>query len=133
MKKILMAAIAASALLLAGCPATPEDIARAKSQTVSSFSNPELVGRLSDGRSVKRVVVTIPNRHDHYVYFVDNATVSTNYEETHGKTTALQTRVSLSTNPTPAEIIAAGELLKQEQEAADKAELARLQKKLGVQ
>lgn len=133
MKKILMAAVAASALLLAGCPATPEDIAQAKQATVSSFSNPELVGRLVDGRSVKRVVVTIPNRHDHYVYFVDNATVSTNYAETHGKTTVLQTRVALSANSTADEIIAAAEQLKKEQEAADKAELARLQKKLGVQ
>lgn len=131
MKKILMAAIAASTLLLTGCPATPEDIARAKAQTVSSFSNPEMVGRLSDGRSVKRVIVIIPNRHDQFVYFVDNATVSTNYEETHGKTTALQTRVSLSANPTPAEIIAAGEALKKEQDDAEEAEYQRLKAKRG--
>ena len=131
MKRILMAAIAASALLLAGCPATPEDVAWAKSATVSSFSNPELVGRLPDGRAVKRVIVVQAQRHDQFVYFVDNATVSTNYEEPAGKVTINQTRVSLSSNPTAAEVIAVAEDLKRQQDEAEEAEYQRLKAKRG--
>lgn len=131
MKKILMAAIAASTLLLTGCPATPEDIARAKTQTLSGFTNPDVVGYLSDGRAVRHVLVVRPNQHDHHVYFVDNATVSNNYEVPNGKVTVNQTRISLSSNSTPAEIIAAAEQLKKEQDAAEEAEYQRLKLKRG--
>lgn len=119
--------------MLTGCEVTPEQVARAKDITTSSFSNPEQIATLPDGRAVKRAIVVRPNQHDHVVYFIDNATVTNNYEEQNGKVTDNKVRVTLSRNPSPEEIIAAADKLKQQQRAADEAEFARLQKKLGVQ
>lgn len=131
MKKLLIAALAASTLLLTGCPATPEDIARAKQATVESFSNPERVGVLSDGREIRRVIVSRANRHDQFVYFVDNATVSTNYAVQSGKTTFNQTNVALSTKPTNEEILRAAEQIKTQIDEAEEAEYQRLKLKRG--
>lgn len=133
MKKLFMAAVVGSALMLNGCQPTAEEVAVAKVKSERNLSSPDVVGTLPDGRRIRHVEVVIPNQWSHHIYFVDNATVSTNYGETHGKTATMQTRVTLSSNPTNEEIIAAGEELKQQQKAADEAELARLQKKLGIQ
>lgn len=133
MKKLLITAVMTSALMLTGCQPTAEEVAVAKVKSERNLSSPDIVGTLPDGRRIRHVEVVIPNQWSHHIYFVDNATVSTNYGETHGKSATMQTRVTLSANSSPEEIIAAGEELKKQQEAADKAELARLQKKLGVQ
>jgi hypothetical protein len=131
--KLLMATLLSSCFLLTGCPATPEEIATARSQTMSSLSNPDLVGKLADGRSIHRVVVVMPgaNAHNHYVYFVDNATVSSNYAVQEGKVTVNNTRVSLPANMTTDEVIAAAEELKKQQRATEEAEYSRLKQKLG--
>lgn len=136
LKKILMTALMSSFVLLTGCP-SPEEVAqqqeRAKAITESNLANPETIGTLADGRAVSRFVVKPLNsyEHDHYVYFIDNASVSTNYEVRSGKTTHNETRVSLSSSPTTDEIIALAEQLKQQQKSADEAEFARLKQKLG--
>lgn len=131
MKKLLITAVMASALMLTGCPATPEEIAVAKVKSERNLSSPDIVGTLPDGRRIRHVEVVIPNQWSHHIYFVDNATVSTNYGETHGKSSTMQTRVTLSANSTPAEIIAAGEALKKEIDDAEEAEYQRLKAKRG--
>jgi len=134
MKKFLMAAMLSSAFLLSGCnEVTPEQREAAQATNQRNMSSPDVVGVLPDGRKIRHVTVVVPNQYSHHVYFVDNATVSTNYSEQHGKVSTMETRVTLSPNPTNDEIIAAAEKLKVQQRAADEAELARLKIRLGIQ
>lgn len=133
MKKAFMATLLSSLVLLTGCPATPEEQREARIQTEQSASSPLLVATLPDGRSVKRVEIKIPNHYSHFVYFVDNATTSVNYSQQRGKTSSMETRVSLSSNPTADEVIKAAEQIQVQQLAADKAEYSRLKQKLGEQ
>jgi hypothetical protein len=133
MKKVLMAALLSSVVLLTGCPATPEEQREARVQTEQSAGSPLLMATLPDGRAVKRIEIKIPNQYSHYVYFVDNATTSVNYGQHRGKTSSMETRVSLSSRPTADEVIEAAEQIKSQQLAADKAEFSRLKQKLGEQ
>lgn len=131
MKKILMATLLSSFVLLTGCPATPEEKREARVQTEQSAGSPLLVATLPDGRAVKRIEVKIPNQYSHYVYFIDNATTSVNYGQSRGKTSSMETRVSLSSNPTADQIIEAADELKKQREAAEEAEYQRLKAKRG--
>lgn len=60
--------------------------------TKNSFSNPDIVGILPDGRTVSCVVRYIPNSHKHYIYFT-GSDVTVNTTLSHGKTTSNQTIV----------------------------------------
>ncbi|MNF04736.1 hypothetical protein D3C80_2043230 [compost metagenome] len=64
------------------------------------------------------------------MYYIDNATVSSNNAFSSGKTTGNETLVTLP-NGSPEEIIKYAESLKAKERASDEAELVRLQKKLG--
>lgn len=86
MKAILMVC---AALLLTSC-VSQEDREEAAMETARSFSQPEVVGTLPDGREVKVVVRVIPQQHSHFIYFVENGGVTTNREVSVGKTTQLQ-------------------------------------------
>lgn len=133
MKNVLVAALLSSFVLLAGCPATPEEKQEARVLTEQSASSPLLIATLQDGRAVRRIEVKIPNQYSHYVYFVDNATTTVNYGQQRGKTSSMETRVALSSNPTADEVIKAAEQIKAQQLAADKAEYSRLKQQLGEQ
>lgn len=133
MKKILMATLMSSLVLLVGCHATPEEQRNARVRTEQNASNPLIIATLPDGRAVKRIEVAIPNNYSHFVYFVDNATTSVNYGQSRGKSSSMETRVSLPSDPTANQIIEAAEQIKMQQLAADRAELSRLKQKLGEQ
>lgn len=133
MKKILLTALLSSFVLLTGCPTTPEEVREARVQNEQNASSPQLIVRLPDGRAVNRIEIKIPGRYSHYVYFVDGATTTVNYGESHGKTSSMETRVSLPANPSASQVIEAAEQIKSQQLAADKADLARLKQKLGEQ
>ena len=82
MKKLL--ALAVLSLALVGCGPTQNEAAVANNY---NFNSPTTVGRLADGRVVGRVTVAVPGSiHPHYVYFIDNATVTNNHTVQQGKT-----------------------------------------------
>lgn len=129
MKKLL--AVALLGLAIAGCGPTPEDIANAKVVNSAASADPQVMGVLPDGRPIRMVPINNPYAsHRHFVYYIDNATVSANNTFQSGKTTASETLVTLP-NGSPDEIIKYAEGLKAKQRASDEAELVRLQKKLG--
>ena len=60
----------------------------AQAQTQASFSNPEQVGTLPDGRKVYMVTRVIPfGLHDHYIYYVENGGTTVNHNVSAGKST----------------------------------------------
>lgn len=128
---LLGAALIAVAASLAGCDPTPEQIRTAAINTAENAANPQTIASLPDGRKVKRIEVDVAGGYDHYVYFVDGAEVTTNYDQQHGKTTFNQVTVSLPKNPTAEQVIAVAERVRAELEAAERAELKRLEEKYG--
>ena len=130
MKKLFIAAL--FGLAVAGCGPTPEDIANAKASNTASSADPQVMGTLPDGRPIRMVRINNPYAsHWHYVYYIDNATVSNNAAFQSGKTTANEALVTLPSNTTPDDMIKYAQKLKADERASDEAELARLQKKLG--
>lgn len=74
------------AALLVGCESKQE----AEWKTQRSATHPDVVATLPDGREVKRIEVVNPNTHNHFVYFIERADVTTNHEVSSGKTTRNQ-------------------------------------------
>ncbi|MNC12905.1 hypothetical protein D3C75_606320 [compost metagenome] len=129
MKKLILVPLLA--LAVAGCGPTPEDIAHAKAVNSAASADPQVMGVLPDGRPIRMVPINNPYAsHKHFVYFIDNATVSANNAFQSGKTSVNETLVTLP-NGSPEEIIKYAEGLKAKERASDEAELVRLQKKLG--
>lgn len=130
MKKLL--AVALLGLAVAGCGPTPEDFARAKAVNSAASANPEVMGILPDGRPIRSVRIDNPySSHTHFVYYIDNATVTSNNAFSSGKTTANEALVTLP-NGSPDDIIKYAEGLKAKQRADDEAELARIKARLGL-
>lgn len=102
-------AILLAVLALAGC----QDEAQRRAETAANAANPEFVAKLADGRVISRVKIINADR-DHFVYFVDNATVSTNQTIQEGKQYYNAVQVSLPANPSADDIIKEGERLKTE-------------------
>lgn len=131
MKKLL--AVSLLGLALVGCGPTPEDIAKAKVTNTAASANPEIMGVLPDGRPIRSVRIDNPHSsHWHYVYYIDNATVTANNTFQSGKTSANEAIVALPANSTPDDIINYAEGLKAKQRASDEAELARIKARLGI-
>lgn len=138
MKKsnIALIAILSACSLLVACGRTPEekaeDTRRIEVFNKASLESPELIGTLPDGRAVNRVAISKEgDYYHHYVYFVDNATVSANQSVPYGKSRENRPMISLPAAPTAEEIIEAAERIKKEQAASDEAEFERLKQKLG--
>lgn len=136
LNKAVLTALLSTCVLMAGCERTTEekaeDTRRVEAFNKASLEKPELIGTLPDGRAVNRAAIQKEGEYDlHYVYFVDNATVSLNHSIPNGKSTINRTLVSLPTDPTAEEIIAAAERIKKEQVDLDEAEFERLKQKLG--
>jgi uncharacterized protein YcfL len=89
-----MMGVALASLLLVGCGANDSDWAQANAQTQASFSNPQEVGKLPDGRTVFVVERIIPKKHDHVIYFVGCST-TTIEKRTQGKATVTITTTNL--------------------------------------
>ncbi|AND74956.1 hypothetical protein pf16_33 [Pseudomonas phage pf16] len=81
MKRYILPLLAA--VLLTGC----ESQEGAQFKTQRNAEHPTVVAKLPDGREVKRIKVVNADMHDHYVYFIERADVSTNYKVSQGKTT----------------------------------------------
>lgn len=130
MKKLL--AVALLGLAVAGCGPTPEDLANAKVMNSAASADPQTMGVLPDGRAIRMIPINNPYaNHRHYVYYIDNATVSANAAFQNGKATSNEALVTLPSNASPDDIIEYAQKLKADERANDEAELARLQKKLG--
>ena len=132
----LVVSILSTCALLTACGKTPEekaeDTRRVEAFNKASLDSPELIGTLPDGRAVNRVEINKEgDYYHHYVYFVDNATVSANQSVPYGKSRANKPMISLPAAPTAEEIIEAAERIKKEQAASDEAEFERLKQKLG--
>lgn len=131
MKKVL--AVALLGLAIAGCDPTPQDFATANMKNSAAASRPEVMGVLPDGRQIRSVRIDNPHSsHWHFVYYIDNATVTANNTFSSGKSTANEAIVTLPANTSPDDIIKYAENLKAQQRAKDEAELARIQKRLGI-
>lgn len=129
MKKLILVPLLV--LAVAGCGPTPEDIAKAKIVNSANAASPQVMGALPDGRPIRMVPIDNPySSHKHFVYYIDNATVSANNAFQSGKVTVNETLVTLPSG-SPEDIIKYAEGLKAKERASDEAELARLQKKLG--
>jgi hypothetical protein len=76
--------------LLVGC--SDEYDAEQKAATKASMESPENIGVLPNGKTLKRIKIDRGDKHDHFVYFVDE-TVTINYAVPQGKTTANQVTV----------------------------------------
>jgi hypothetical protein len=84
--------IAVIMLLMTSC--TGEDDPGEIAKTQISFSNPELVGILPDGRHIMVVKRHRGSDHDHHIYFVEN-TISANMDVPRGKGTVGSTTVTI--------------------------------------
>lgn len=78
-------------LLLSSCGPSATDVKAAEEKTVNSLAKPQVVGTLSDGRTLKRSFVYAAGCYTDTVYFVENqdggATTTVNAERPQGKTT----------------------------------------------
>lgn len=112
--KALLAVVALSTVLLAGCDSEGERQV-ATLQTAESFSNPEQVGTLPDGRNVYMVTHFIPGDFDRFIYYVDGGGVTENRTVPNGKSSREMTTFTAPA-PEPAQTSQA----QREQEAAAK-------------
>jgi len=98
MKKIIALFIVLSALILAGCGPSRNEVPSINRGSLSN--NGEVVGTLPDGREVKRWGVWSPSgNYWHTIYVVDGATsVSDNYQRPAGKTTVPSTEATIIVN-----------------------------------
>lgn len=132
MNKLSKIAVAVGVLsVLVACSPSREEVERAENQTKANAQAPKFVVNLPDGRPIHRIRVVVPGNHDHYVYYIDNADVTTNRAVQNGKTTANNVTASLSVNPTVQEVIDLAERLKVEQREADLKEYQRLKTLIG--
>ena len=118
---------------LAGCsPPTAEEKAEASRETAKSASSPEAVATLPDGRVVNKIKITrAESTTPHYVYFIENATTTTNYNVPSGKSSYNQANIGLSSEVTPEQLIKMAEEVKAQMQKRDEEEYARLKEKLG--
>lgn len=127
-KTLLLTAFA----VLVGCGPTPQEVEEAKRVTKANAASPEVIMHLQDGRPVNRIRVIMPGgQYDHFVYYIDNAQVSTNYDQQAGKVRWTQPIVTLPANPTADQILAEAGRLQKAQEEHDRAEYKRLKEKYG--
>lgn len=114
---------------ISGCEGTPEEIAQKQKEfdekvavinkfNEKSLENPVVVGATKNGKIVTVAHLQYPNYdcrtcypYDHYVYMVDGTT-SDNYEYRSGKTRKQKVEVFLNDKPTPEQVIAEAERLK---------------------
>jgi hypothetical protein len=96
MKKIInvgvLIGIFTCLFLLVGCDENLERDATIHNEY--NFKHPEYVGKMPDGRELKRIKVANAHLYDHYIYFFstnDMTTLSVNTSVHSGKTTRLET------------------------------------------
>lgn len=114
---------------ISGCEGTPEEIAQEQKKfddkvaaidkfNEESLKNPIVVGVTKNGNIVTRAHLKYPDYDcrncypdNHYVYMIDGNT-SDNYEYRSGKTRKQKVEVFLNDKPTPEQVIAEAERLK---------------------
>lgn len=80
-------------LLMVSCDG-PDD-SNPRALTAASFSNPQTIGTLPDGREVKLIVRNMGNSENHFIYFVGD-TATTNYSVPQGKSHYNQVLVEIN-------------------------------------
>lgn len=136
--------VLAIATLLTGCYKTPQDVEAGRRVDVevnrASLAAPETIGTLSNGTPVLRARIQVTSEvvggttREHFVYIVDGARVQTvNWNQTEGKASVPYTQATVQLPPTttPDEIIKMADTIRQQQEAAEKAQWKALDKKYG--